>query len=278
MIRGFGPARPRMIAAVHTNAIADTVAFAAGGTPVRLCSDEAQLDECFEASRAPLIVTELGRQLSPVMLSRIMSAARSPIIAVLPTGQLPTSQILSLALSGARFELVHDLSELSAAIRLAGTFPLNSEIGDVARTIAWRMDRESLEDVMGLMILGRRRTTIREALARLDRTAALRTSMRERALPAPARLLSWGAALHIIWQMERYARDFADLSRQLGFSSSRHCSDAFKAQTGQAPMNVMRGAGFDGMLNEFARRLGAGNDVPAMSTSLRTMEYLRICA
>ena len=184
MIRGFGPARPRMIAAVHTNAIADTVAFAAGGTPVRLCSDEAQLDECFEASRAPLIVTELGRQLSPVMLSRIMSAARSPIIAVLPTGQLPTSQILSLALSGARFELVHDLSELSAAIRLAGTFPLNSEIGDVARTIAWRMDRESLEDVMGLMILGRRRTTIREALARLDRTAALRTSMRER-VPCP---------------------------------------------------------------------------------------------
>jgi AraC-like DNA-binding protein len=279
VVRGFEPAWPRIIAAVHTQGIADTVGLVAGRTAVRICEREGQLDECLAGPFTPVILAELGAATSPVLLSRLMSGHDAPIIAMLPPGPLPISQVISLGLSGARFELVHDASELSRTIRLATAYPLlGGEIGEVVRALSWRLDRESLEDVIGLLILGRRRTTIREALARLDRTVALRTALRTRSLPTPARLLGWGAALHVIWQMERYARDIAEVARSLGFDSSRQCSDAFKFHTGFAPMNVLRGQGFEGILDEFARRLRPAADAGVLRMSLNSTDYLRICA
>ena len=279
LIRGFEPARPRIIAAVHSEAIADAAGIAAGRTPVRLCSREAQLDECLDGSWTPIILAELGWRTSAVMLARLMSGHNASIVAMLPPGPLPISQIISLALSRARFELVHDTSELSSALRLATSQSLvECEIGEVVRALAWRMDRQSLEEVVGLLILGRRQTTVSEALVRLDRTAILRTALRERKLPSPARLLGWGAALNLVWQMERYGRDFTSASRHLGFSSSRACSDAFKFHTGSAPMNVLRGPGFEGMLDELVRRLSGGMESAVAGTSLNATEYLQISA
>ena len=279
MLRGLEPLRPRVIAALHTEMLADAAGIAAGRTPVRLCADESQLDDCFNGATTPLLLAELGAPKSPMMLSRVMSHKDAPLIGVLPNGVLPLGQIISLALSGTRFELVHDVTELSAAIRLASSFQvMDSEIGEIVRALAWRVDRETLEDVVGLLILGRRRTTVGEALARIDRTAVMRTALRQRALPTPARLLGWGCAFHVIWQMERYGRDLNDVSRALGFESPRHCSDGFKFHTGSAPMNVLRGQGFEGVLDEFLRRVGAGAAKPASTASLKATDYLRISA
>ena len=259
--------------------LADAAGIAAGRTPVRLCADETQLDDCLNRPTTPLLLAELGAPASPMMLSRVMSHQGAPLIGVLPTGLLPLGQIISLAMSGTRFELVHDVTELSAAIRVASSFPVvDSEIGEIVRALAWRVDRETLEDVVGLLILGRRRTTVSEALARIDRTAVMRTALRERALPTPARLLGWGCAFHVIWQMEHYGRDLVDVSRSLGFESPRHCSDAFKFHTGSAPMNVLRGMGFEGVLDEFIRRIGSGATAAASVTSLKATDYLRISA
>lgn len=277
LIKGLEAVQPRTIAALHTEMLADTAGIAAGRNPVSFCRDERQLDACL-ASASPLVLAELGAKMSPLMLSRIVSDHGATVLAVLPSGTLPVSQILSLALSRTRFELVHDISELAGAVRTSGRHTvLDCEIGEIARALAWRIDRESLEDVIGMLVLGRRRTTVGEALARLDRTAVLRTALRERSLPTPARLLGWGSAFHLIWQVERNGRDISYVARSLGFASSRQCSDAFKFHTGTAPMNVLRGAGFDGILEEFIRRLGTAAE-PGFSTSLKATEYLRISA
>lgn len=266
-----------MIAALHSELLADTAGIAAGRIPVSLCSDLRELDACLD-STSPVILAELGPKTSPLMLSRLVNSHGAPVIAVLPDGPLPISQIISLALSGTRFDLVHNVSELSGAIRTAfGVAMVDCEIGEIARALAWRVDRESLEDVIGMLVLGRRRTSVSEALARLDRTAVLRSVLRERALPTPARLLGWGCAFHLIWQMERYGRDLSHVARSLGFESSRHCSDAFKFHTGMAAMTALRGPGFEGILDEFVRRLGVAAAVATPTTSLNTT-YLRICA
>jgi hypothetical protein len=278
LIKGLEPVRARVIAALHSELLADTAGIAAGRIPVNLCADLPALDACLD-SASPIVLAELGPKTSPVMLSRLVSSRGAPVIAVLPNGTLPTSQIIALALSGTRFELVHEVSELSSAIRMAsGLAPVDCEIGEIARALAWRIDRESLEDIIGMLVLGRRRTTVSEALARLDRTAILRSGLRERSLPTPARLLGWGCAFHLIWQMDRYGRDLADVARSLGFESSRHCSDAFKFHTGMAAMTALRGPGFEGILDEFVRRLGTAAQPPAFSTSLNATDYLRICA
>jgi len=278
LIKGLEPARPRIIAALHSELLADSAGIAAGRIPVNLCSDLRELDACLD-SASPVVLAELGAKTSPVMLSRLVSSRGAPIIAVLPNGPLPVSQIISLALGGARFELVHDVSELSGAIRMAfGLATLDCEIGEIVRALAWRLDRESLEDVIGMLVLGRRRTTVAEALSRLDRTAVLRSALRERALPTPARLLGWGCAFHLIWQMDRYVRDLAEVARSLGFESSRQCSDAFKFHTGMAAMTALRGPGFEGILDEFVRRLGGAAAASAFTTSLNATDYLRICA
>jgi hypothetical protein len=277
LIKGLDPVRPRVIAALHSELLADTAGIAAGRVPVSLCSNLRELDACLD-STSPLILAELGPKTSPLMLSRLVNSHGAPVIAVLPDGPLPISQIISLALSGTRFDLVHNVAELSGAIRTAfGVAMVDCEIGEIARALAWRVDRESLEDVVGMLVLGRRRTSVSEALARLDRTAVLRSVLRERALPTPARLLGWGCAFHLIWQMERYGRDLSHVARSLGFESSRHCSDAFKFHTGMAAMTALRGPGFEGILDEFVRRLGVAAAVAAPTTSLNTT-YLRICA
>jgi hypothetical protein len=278
LIKGLEPVRPRVIAALHSELLADSAGIAAGRIPVSLCSDLRELDACLD-SASPLILAELGAKTSPLMLSRLVSSHGSPVIAVLPNGTLPIGQIISLALSGTRFELVHDVSELASAIRASfGMAMVDCEIGEVTRALAWRIDRESLEDVLGMLVLGRRRTSVSEALARLDRTAVLRTALRERALPTPARLLGWGCAFHLIWQMDRYGRDLADVARSLGFESSRHCSDAFKFHTGMGAMSALRGPGFEGILDEFVRRLASAEPVSALTTSLNATDYLQICA
>jgi hypothetical protein len=267
-----------MIAALHSELLADTAGIAAGRIPVNLCSDLRQLDACLD-SASPVILAELGAKTSPMMLSRLVNSHGAPVIALLPQGQLPIAQIITLAMSGTRFELVHDLSELAGAIRTAfGVAMVDCEIGEIARALAWRMDRESLEDVLGMLVLGRRRTSVAEALARLDRTAVLRAALRERALPTPARLLGWGCAFHLIWQMDRYGRELAYVARSLGFESSRHCSDAFKFHTGMAAMTALRGVGFEGILDEFVRRLGSTGPASARPTSLNATDYLQICA
>jgi hypothetical protein len=277
LIKGLETVQPRTIAALHTEMLADSAGIAAGRIPVQFCRDERQLDACLEMA-APLVLAELGPQMSPLMLARLVSGHGATVLAVLPSGTLPVSQILSLALSRTPFELVHDVSELSGAVRKSGRHAVfDCEIGEIARALAWRIDRESLEDIIGMLVLGRRRTTVGEALARLDRTAVLRTALRERSLPTPARLLGWGSAFHLVWQVERYGRDISYVARSLGFESSRHCSDAFKFHTGSAPMNVLRGAGFDGILEEFIRRLGSAAE-PGFSNSLKATEYLRISA
>ena len=223
------------------------------------------------------MLVRLGAQTSTLVLSRLVSGHNLPIIAVLPSGPLPISQIISLALSHTRFDLIHDVSELSGAIRLAQARAIvDCEVGEIARALAWRVDRQSLEDVLGMLILGRRRTSVSEALTRLDKTAVLRSALRERSLPTPARLLGWGCAFHLLWQVERNDRDFADASKALGFDSSRQASDAFKFHTGHAAMNVLRGIGFEGILDEFVRRLGSPGHVPALSTTLNATDYLRI--
>jgi hypothetical protein len=279
LIKGLEPVRPRIIAALHSDVLADAAGIAAGRVPVQLCADERELDTCLDGSSRPLILAELGQKTSNVMLSRLVNGSRAPVIAVLPTGPLPVSQIIALALSGTRFELCHDVSELSGAIRAAQAQPIvDCEVGEIARALSWRMDRESLEDVVGMLVLGRRRSSVSEALARLERTAVLRTALRERALPTPARLLGWGCAFHLIWQMERYGRDLTDVARSLGFESSRQCSDAFKFHTGSAAMTVLRGAGFEGILDEFVRRLGTPGADALASTSLNATGYLQICA
>ena len=279
MIKGLEPVRPGIIAALHSEVVADAAGIAAGRVPVRLCADERELDTCLEGSNRPLILAELGQKTSTLMLSRLVNGPRAPVIAILPSGPLPTSQIIALAMSGTRFELAHDVSELSAAIRAAQSQPIvDCEIGEVARALAWRLDRESLEDVMGMLVLGRRRTSVSEALARLHRTAVLRSALRERSLPTPARLLGWGCAFYLIWQMERYGRDLTDVAKSLGFESSRQCSDAFKFHTGSAAMTVQRGAGFEGVLDEFVRRLGTSTADAVVSTSLNATDYLQICA
>jgi hypothetical protein len=279
LIKGLEPVRPRIIAALHSDVLADAAGIAAGRVPVQLCADERELDTCLDGSSRPLILAELGQKTSNVMLSRLVNGSRAPVIAVLPSGPLPVSQIIALALSGTRFELCHDVSELSGAIRAAQAQPIvDCEVGEIARALSWRMDRESLEDVVGMLVLGRRRSSVSEALARLERTAVLRTALRERALPTPARLLGWGCAFHLIWQMERYGRDLTDVARSLGFESSRQCSDAFKFHTGSAAMTVLRGAGFEGILDEFVRRLGTPDADALASTSLNATGYLQICA
>ena len=40
----------------------------------------------------------------------------------------------------------------------------------------------------------------------------------------------------------------------------------------------VRGQGFEGILDDFVRRLGATEPVSALSTSLNATDYLRICA
>ena len=278
-MKGLETVRPGLIAALHSEALADAAGIAAGRIPVRLCADEREFDTCMNGPRPPIVLAELGAQTSPVMLSRLVNGHGLPVIAILPSGQLPVSQIISLALSHTRFELVHDFSELSGAIRTAQSQTLvDCEIGEIARALAWRIDRASLEDVLGMLVLGRRRTTIHDALARLDRTALLRTALRERALPTPARLLGWGSAFHLIWQTERYGRDFADVARSLGYESSRHASDAIKFHTGHAAMTVLRGQGFEGILDEFVRRLGSADRLPSLSATLNATAYLHINA
>ena len=279
LTKGLEPVRPKVIAALPSEVLADAAGIAAGRVPVQRCADERELDSCLAGSRLPLILAELGAATSTVMLSRLVNGHGRPVIALLPNGPLPVSQILMLALSGTRFELVHSVSELAGAIRTAQaqTF-VDCEVGEIARALSWRLDRESLEDVLGMLILGRRQTSVAEALARLDRTAVLRTALRERSLPTPARLLGWGAAFHLVWQMERCGRDLSYVARSLGFESSRHCSDAFKFHTGMAAMTVLRGAGFEGILDEFIRRLGSAERVPAQATTLNATDYLRICA
>ena len=278
-MKGLETVRPGLIAALHSEALADAAGIAAGRIPVKLCADEREFDSCLNGPRAPILLAELGPKTSSLMLSRLVSGHGLPVIAILPSGQLPLSQIISLALSHTRFELVHDFSELSSAIRMAQSQTLfDCEIGEIARALAWRIDRDSLEDVLGMLILGRRRTTVHEALARLDRTAVLRTALRERALPTPARLLGWGCAFHMIWQMERYGRDFADVARSAGYESSRHASDAFKFHTGHAAMTALRGHGFEGILDEFVRRLGAAERHPSLAATLNATAYLHISA
>jgi len=279
VIKSLEPVRPGIIAALHSEMLADAAAIAAGRIPVRLCPDERAFDSCLDSARAPIILAELGAHTSTLMLSRLINGHGRPVIAVLPSGPLPVSQIISLALTHTRFELVHDVSELSAAIRNAQTQPIvDCEIGEIARALAWRINRESLEDVLGMVILGRRRTTVAEALSRLDRTAVLRTALRERALPTPARLLGWGNAFHMVWQVERQGRDLADVARGLGYESSRHASDAIKFHTGHAAMSVLRGMGFEGILDEFLRRLGPAERLPALATTLNATDYLHIFA
>jgi hypothetical protein len=279
LIRGLEPVRPGIIAALHSEALADAAGIAAGRIPVQLCADERDLDCCLGGPRAPMMLAELGAETSTLMLSRLIGGHGRPVIAVLPAGTLPISQIITLALSQTPFELVHDVSELSGAIRMAQSQALiDCEIGSIARALAWRIDRESLEDVLGMLILGRRRTSVHDALARLDRTAVLRAALRDRALPTPARLLGWGCAFHLVWQMERYGRDFAEVSRSLGYPSSRHASDAFKFHTGYAAMSVLRGPGFEGILDEFVRRLGPVERASNTSTTLKATDYLRICS
>ncbi|MEO5568125.1 MAG: hypothetical protein ABIR92_06520 [Gemmatimonadaceae bacterium] len=273
MIKGFDPVRPRVIAAaVHTDALAHAASLAAGRGTVRVCSHDNQLDSCLTNEWVPLIVAELGVHASPLMLSRIMRTTKTPIIAVLPPGPLPIAQILSLAMSGVPFELVHNSSELSAAVAASPFNALESEIGEIARALSWRLDRQSLEYVVGLLVLGRRRTSVSEALARIDRPMDIRNVLREKSLPKPARILGWGAALHLIWQAERYSRDITEISRVLGFESARHCSDAFKFHTGIAPMNVIRGDGFGGIAEEFLRQLGGSSS--AFGAPIRTEQFM----
>jgi hypothetical protein len=192
------------------------------------------------------------------MLGRLMRGPEQPIVAVLPPGPLPISQVLSLALSGARFELVHDLAEVAYATRMAMEAPaLDSEIGEITRALAWRLDRRSLEYVIGLLIMGRRRAAGPEALERLAGTNASRVALPDRAIFKPASLLGWGAAFHLLWQMEYYSGDFHAASTRIGFDSTLQCSDSFKHFTGSAPMNVLRGPGFAGLLEEFVRHVTA---------------------
>lgn len=279
LIKSLEPVRPAIIAALHSEALADAAGIAAGRIPVRLCADERELDSCLAASRTPLMLVELGAKTSTLTLSRLISGHGLPVIAVLPSGALPISQIISLALSNTRFDLVHDVSELSGAIRTAQAQTMvDCEVGEIARALAWRIDRHSLEDVLGMLILGRRRTSVSDALMRLERTAVLRTALRERALPTPARLLGWGSAFHLVWQVERNGRDFAAAARMLGFESSRQASDAIKFHTGLAAMSVLRGPGFQGILDEFVRRLGYAEGIPALATTLNATDYLRICS
>lgn len=278
-MKGLETVRPGLIAALHSEALADAAGIAAGRIPVKLCADEREFGTCMNAQRAPILLVELGAQTSNLMLSRLVSGHGLPVIAILPSGQLPVSQIISLALSHTRFELVHDFSELSGVIRQAQSQTLfDCEIGEIVRALSWRIDRESLEDVVGMLVLGRRRTTVHDALARLDKTAVLRTALRERALPTPARLLGWGCAFHLVWQMERYGRDFADVARSLGYESSRHASDAFKFHTGHAAMTVLRGHGFEGILDDFVRRLGSAERLPSLAATLNATAYLHINA
>ena len=279
MIRGLEPVRPGIIAALHSEALADAAGIAAGRIPVRLCANEREFDSCLDGARTPMVLAELGPHTSTLMLSRLIDGHGRPVIAVLPSGPLPISQIITLALSQTRFELVHDVSELSAAIRMAQVQAMiDCEVGEIARALAWRVDRESLEDVLGMLILGRRPTSVHDALARLHRTAVLRTALRERSLPTPARLLGWGSVFHLVWQVERYGRDFAAAARSVGFESSRQASDAVKFHTGHAAMSVLRGPGFEGILDEFVRRLGSAERSPEISTTLKATDYLRICS
>jgi hypothetical protein len=279
VIKGLEPVRPGIIAALHSEALADAAGIAAGRIPVQLCADEREFDSCIHGSRRPMLMAELGAQTSTLMLSRLISGHGLPVLAVLPSGPLPIAQIITLALSQTPFELVHDVSELAGAIRSAqGRTGVDCEIGEIARALAWRIDRESLEDVLGMLVLGRRRISVHDALARVDRTAVLRTALRERALPTPARLLGWGAAFHLVWQMERYGRDLSYVARSLGYESSRHASDSFKFHTGHAAMSVLRGQGFEGILDEFVRRLGSAERAPSLSATLNATDYLRICS
>jgi len=279
LIKGLEPVRPGIIAALHSETLADAAGIAAGRIPVQFCADERDLESCLGGSQTPILLAELGARTSTLMLSRLISGHGLPVIAMLPSGPLPISQIISLALSQTRFELAHDVSELSGAIRLVQAQGMvDCEVGEIARALSWRIDRHSLEDVLGMLILGRRRTSVGEALARLERTAVLRTALRERSLPTPARLLGWGCAFHLVWQVERYGRDFAAAARLLGFESSRHASDAIKFHTGLAAMSVLRGPGFQGILDEFVRRLGYAEGIPALSTTLNATNYLRICS
>jgi hypothetical protein len=78
--------------------------------------------------------------------------------------------------------------------------------------------------------------------------------------------------------MERYGRDFADVARSLGYESSRHASDAFKFHTGYAAMTVLRSQGFEGILEEFVRRLGAADRLPSLAATLNATSYLHISA
>jgi hypothetical protein len=263
MIRALSSVRPRIIAAaVNTQRIADAAASGAGSTGVQVCTDESQLDYCLASYWAPVIVAELGTGAPMSMLGRLIRGTDQPIIAVLPQGALPISQILSLALSGARFELVHDVSEVAAATAQAMSSPaVDSEIGELTRALAWRLDRRTLEYVVGMLVLGRRRIESPVALERLIGSNASRTAARERPIFEPSRLLGWGAAFHLVWQMEYYASDFPAASARIGFETPLACSDAFKSHTGSAPMNVLRGPGFAGLLDEFVRRLGETNDV-----------------
>jgi len=279
LMKGLETVRPGLIAALHSEALADAAGIAAGRIPVQLCADEREFDACVGGPRPPIVLAELGGQTTPLMLARLISGHGLPVIAILPSGTLPVSQIITLALTHTRFELVHDFSELSGAIRMAQSETIvDCEVGSIVRALAWRIDRESLEDVVGMLVLGRRRTTIHDALARLDRTAVLRTALRERALPTPSRLLGWGSAFHTVWQMERYGRDFADVARALGYESSRHASDAFKFHTGHAAMTVLRGYGFEGILDEFVRRLGSAERLPSLAATLNATDYLHIRA
>lgn len=279
VLKGLEPVRPAIIAALHSEALADAAGIAAGRIPVQLCANDRELDSCLGGSRTPLMLVELGAHMSNLTLSRLVSGHGLPVIAILPTGPLPISQIISLALSDTRFDLLHDISELSGAIRTAQAQTMvDCEVGEIARALAWRIDRHSLEDVLGMLILGRRRISVSDALARLDRTAVLRSALRERALPTPARLLGWGCAFNLVWQVERNGRDFAAAARLVGFESSRQASDAIKFHTGMAAMTVLRGPGFQGILDEFVRRLGYAEGIPALSTTLNATNYLRICS
>lgn len=78
--------------------------------------------------------------------------------------------------------------------------------------------------------------------------------------------------------MERYGRDLSYVARSLGSESSRHASDSFKFHTGHAAMSVLRGQGFEGILDEFVRRLGSAERAPSLSATLNATDYLRICS
>jgi hypothetical protein len=240
---------------VETVRAAAAATAVAGSAGMKICAVEKDFDDCFERYDVTVMLSEIGPTTSVGMLSRFMIRGNAPHIMMFAPGRLPVAEIVALCLANARFQLVHDPAEVAAMMRLVMSYPNgDSELGTVTRRLASSLDRPSLHHVMGLFILGRRRASVRLASRQLGK-AALRNTLRDLSLPKATSLLGWGAALHLMWQMERFDVDLHDGARAVGFSTTRQCSDVFKYHTGRAPGIALREGGFASLLEEFDARI-----------------------